>query len=226
MLERFVYNGSTPLIHGQTYNVNNFTPLLDTHPAQDIFVIPPIVNDHSNMKDCLTLSNHRVFMKRYSHLDGVYNLNCNDSVGVAIRLYLAITHKDLYYDLQTTRYAIDNDDLKNMQEEWEQKEISRIINEIKPLLNREVLEKYISDFNNIYTTFNRENFGHIISTAMLELALKWSYNEDPAEQLPSDYFIPFVEDIILLSYCKEYPLLTNRDWHCTYTHDIYLAAFA
>lgn len=225
MLERFVYKDPTPLIHGQTYNVNNFTPLLDTYPAQDLFVIPPIVNDPSNMKDCLTLSNHRVFMNRYSHLEGVFNLNCNGSVGVAIRLYLALTNENLNKDLQVP-YAIDKNDLKEIQEEWEQKEITRIINDMKPLLNREVLEKYIPDFNNIYTTFNSENFGHIISTAMLELALEWSYNDDPAEQISSDYFLPFVEDIILLSYCKEYPLLTNRDWHCTYTHDIYLAAYA
>lgn len=222
MLERYVYKDPVPLIPGQTYNVNNFTPLIDTEPSLQIFVIPPIVNDPSNMKDCLTLSNHRIFMKRYSHLDGVFNLNCNGSVGVAIRLYLALTNEYLNNDL-SSRYAIDENDLKDMQKEWEQKEFTRIINDIKPLIN---LKNLIPNFEEIFASYTYKDLSDIISTAMLELALEWSYNDDPAEQISSDYFLPFFEDMILLSHCKELPLLTNREWFCTYTKDIYLSSFA
>lgn len=218
MQERYVYKGTETLIHGQTYHVKNFSPLHYSLPFDNIFIIPPIVNDPSNMGDCLTISNHRVFMERYSHLEGIFNLNCNGSVGVAIRLYLALTNKDINTDIKQTRYAIDNNDLKLEQEKWEQKEVSRIINEISPLIN---LETYIPNFKDTLLNHDKKDLSWIIKNAVNELGYEWSYNEDPAEQISGENLLPYIEDIFLLDYCKELPLLMNREWSCPYTEDLY-----
>jgi hypothetical protein len=222
MLERYVYIDPITPIHGQTYNVNQFIPLANSQHSSQIYIIPPLINDFENIKDCLTLSNHRVFMKKYSHLDGVFNLNCNGSVGVAIRLYLVLTNAEMVYDLQSD-IAIDENDLKNMFKEWEQKEISKMVNEIKPLIN---LEKYLPNFKEIVKTYNHNDLSSLIKRAVLELGLEWSYNDDPAEQITPDYILPFIEDMIIIDHCSDYSSIINkRSWYCSYTEDLFFNKF-
>jgi hypothetical protein len=203
---RYIYIDPVPPIHGQTLNINKFHPTENPQPYSPIFVIPPTINDFENMKDCLTLSNHRVFIKKYSHLDGVFNLNCYGSVGVAIRLYHVLTNSEI-----------------NMFEEWEQKEISRITNEIKSLIN---LEEYLPNFKEIMETYNHKDLSSLIKRAVLELGYEWSYNDDPAEQIPLNNILSFIEDMIIIDHCSDYSsIIDKRSWYCPYTEDLFSNKF-
>lgn len=222
MHERYIYKEAITLIHGQTYSLKNFVPLREKQFSQgkDIFIIPENINDFHSIQECLTLSNHRVFMNRYSHLDGVYNINCNGSVGIAVRWALVLTHKDINRDIN--KNCIDDKDLKELMDEWEQKEISRIISELYPLIN---LDHFSLDFKNIIAEYNQEQINELINTAILELALEWSYNEDLAKQITGKMLLPFIGDIILIENCKDFSLLKDYKWHCTYTQDLYDSYF-
>lgn len=239
-MQRFIYKDPIPLIHGQTYNIKDFLPVvkekaplipkeeyeekdfisLDKIPQRNIYIISETISDINGIKDCLTLSNYRVFMKRYSHLDDVFKIDCGDSVGVAVRWALVLTHKDINRDINLA--TLDDIDLKELMNEWEQKQISRIISELYPLIN---LNHFSLDFKNIITEYKQEQINELINTAILELALEWSYNEDLAEQITGKMLLPFIGDIILIENCKDFSLLKDYEWHCTYTQDLYDSYF-
>ena len=182
------------------------------------YLVPDLLSggDYSSSSE-VQVSNHRVFLKEFKNVDGVYNVYGGfGSFAVAIRADIAESNERIKETLDGLENypVIDDDDMSELRNEWEQLAVQDMIHGIQNSIEND-LEELIKD-----TDTDSEKIELIIWDGINELGLEWSY-EDSSAYLDADKVLPYVEDRILLEQCKDLPLLVDRKWSCDKTQTMY-----
>jgi hypothetical protein len=165
----------------------------------------------------LQISNHRVFLKEFDTVEGVYNVSGGwGSFAVAIRADIAESNEQIKETLNGLENypIIDDDDFNELRNKWEQDAVKDMVHGIQSDLENN-LEELIDD-----TDTDSEKIELLIWDGINELNLEWSYESNSA-YLDADKVLPYVEDCILIERCKDLALLINREWSCNKTRSVY-----
>ena len=183
-----------------------------------IFIVPDLLSggDYSNSSE-VQVSNHRVFLKEFKNVEGVHDVyGAFGSYAVAIRADIAESNEQVKETLDGLENypVIDDDDMSELRNEWEQLAVQDMIHGIQNSIEND-LEELIKD-----TDTDSEKIELIIWDGINELNLELSYENNSA-YLDADKVLPYVEDRILLERCKDLPLLVERKWSCNQTQVMY-----
>jgi hypothetical protein len=206
------------LITGHSYSYGDFEVYkgeVTDEAKKHLFIRPELLSgsDYSN-SGSIQKSNHRVFLKDYKDVEGVYNTHGGyGTFAIVIRADVAEENEDIKSVLDSLEdyCLIDDEDHSNLEMEWQQIAMVDIIRDLDSLLDRDLeLDRYIPDFRD---TVSSETIEKLAWEATENLNLNWSYENNSA-YLNAESLKPYVIDMILIEYCPDLPLFVNRDWSC------------
>ena len=183
-----------------------------------IYLVPDLLSggDYSNSSE-VQVSNHRSFLKEFKNVEGVYDVwGGFGSFAVAIRADVAESNEQIKETLDGLENypVIDEDDMSELRNEWEQLAVQDMIHGIQNDIETS-LEELIKG-----TDIDSEKVEFLIWDGINELNLEWSYEANSA-YLDADKVLSYVEDVILIEQCKDLPLLIDRKWSCDKTQAMY-----
>lgn len=169
----------------------------------------------------ISFSNHRVFIKEFGKVKGVHDLHSGwGSFGVAIRADIVESHEGIKEILDGLENypLIDEDDLSELTNEWEQEAVKDMIHGVQHAIEND-LDELLED-----TDIDSDVVETLIWDGINELNLDWTYESNSA-YMDKDRVTPYVEDRVLIDNCKDLPLLIDRKWSCNQTHNLYEQKF-
>lgn len=188
---------------------------------KSLYILPTyfVGSDYSGGSS--SVSNHRVFLKRFKDVEGVYNVSGDmGTYSIAIRADVYNDNEDIKDVLKGLEgySVIDEEDMREVESEWEVKAMPDLIHDVCSEID---LETYLPDYEKYLE--DTESIEQIIWEGISEcnLDLDWSY-EYKSAYINHELILPYVEDIILIKHCLDLPLLINREWSCETNHELFL----
>lgn len=208
---------------GSSYSYGDFQEyngVITEEKKKELFILPEHMQGSDYSGDFTNKSNHRVFIKEFGEVEGVYDLYGGfGTFAIAIRLDVAESNTEIKDILEgLDNYSlIDEEDHSALEIESETEAFPEIISDII----REIdLEEYIPDCESILE--DKEAIQLIGWDGIHDLALDWVHERYTAILCDDDNKLqPYIEDRLLIEHCKDLPLLINREWSCKDTRERY-----
>lgn len=163
-------------------------------------------------------SNHRVFLKRFKDVDGIYEVSGGTgtySIAIRVDVYESNSEIKDVLDALEGYSVIDEDDMSQLENEWENEALPDLISDLCRHID---LEQYIPDYD-IHSE-DTEKLGMIIWDGINECNIDWNH-EYVSAYLNYELVQPYVEDRLLIDNCPALPRLINRNWSCEQTRTLY-----
>lgn len=188
--------------------------------SKSLFLQPSFLGGSDYSGTLLHVSNHRVFMKRFGKVEGVYEINGGyGTFGVAIRLDVYNSNKEIKEVLDDLDGypVIDEEDQSELESDADQEYVS---NAAKDFVRDQTLESYIPDIDTILE--DTDNLEGLIWEATRDLRLEFEHEQHYSFIRNGGKEIQlYVEDRLLIEHCKKLPLLINRNWACDQNEQLY-----
>jgi len=187
---------------------------------KNLFILPPLLSGSDYSGGSVQLSNFKVFLEDFKNVEGVYELKGgHGTYAVAIRFDVYHSNKEINEILSKLEdyLLIDEDSHSNLEYEWEQRFMDDSL--IHDVIKEIDLEEYLIDNETI--TEDEDKIKQFIWEGIEHLNLSWSYEYQSAYIDATDT-IPYVEDMLLLEYCTDLPMMAGREWSCDYIKEKYI----
>jgi hypothetical protein len=210
---------------GTAYGYGDFAPYngeVTEALKKSLFIRPEHLSGSDYSGSSYTVSNYRVFLKEYGEVEGVYALHGgHGTYAIAIRADVAEENEEIRDTLNALENypVIDDEDSSMVEIEWQGEAMKDILRDLERNID---LETYLEDCPAIIEKLTTDNdaLEELAWQAVEKLNLDWKY-ENCTAYLDSDSVKPYVEDVLLIDYCPNLPLLINREWSCDDTRERY-----
>lgn len=179
------------------------------------YILPDLLCGGDYSGAACTRSNHRVFLRDFEHIEGVYDLYGGyGTYAIAIRADVAEENEDIKEildSLESNSPAIDEEDVMALEQEWAEAAMKDVVSDLIRSIN---LDDYLpeGDYD--------EDIEAFASEGIEDLGLEWTY-ENTSAYMDTKHVQPYVEDRLLIKHCTDMPLLITRKWCCDITGSLY-----
>jgi|WetSurMetagenome_2_1015567.scaffolds.fasta_scaffold104071_2 hypothetical protein len=219
---------------GHSYSYGDFVSFnneVTDEIKKDLFIIPDHLSGSDYSGGSYTVANHKVFLKKFSEVEGVYDLHSgHGTYAIAIRLDVYESNEEIkeVIDALDDYPCIDDEARSEVKRGWQQEAMKDILRDIERDLDRSTnLDNYIPNLTDVLEklTTDSDALETMAWEAINKHNLDWSYENNSA-YLDYERVMPYVEDRLLIDHCPELPLLINREWYCPQTKEMYNAKFS